>query len=73
VLEPGLRPSFQDDRDIREWVKHTACGPEHGEFNRSIATVDEQLQTIGAKSFAEFERSVATPRPFTMPMTVKHV
>jgi hypothetical protein len=27
-----------------------------GELNTSIATVDEHLQTIGAESFARFER-----------------
>ena len=32
-------------------------------LNISIATVDEHLQTIGAESFAKFERSVAGSSP----------
>lgn len=64
MLESNLQPSFQDDRDVREWFKRAACKLKRGGgFNISIATVDEHLQTIGAESFAKFERSVVGSPP----------
>jgi len=30
VLESNLQPSFQDDRDVREWFKHAACKLKRG-------------------------------------------
>ena len=55
--ESNLQPSFQDDRDVREWLYRVACRLKRGrELNTCIATVDEYLQTIGAESFARFER-----------------
>ena len=57
VLESNVQPSFQDDRDVREWLYRAACRSKRGrELNTCIATVDEYLQTIGAESFARFER-----------------
>ena len=57
VLESNMQPSFQDDRDVREWLYRAACRSKRGrELNTCIATVDEYLQTIGAESFARFER-----------------
>ena len=57
ALESNLRPSFQDDRDVREWLYRAASRLKRGrELNACVATVDEHLQTVGAESLARFER-----------------
>ena len=30
VLESNLQPSFQDDRDVREWLERVACKLKQG-------------------------------------------
>lgn len=56
ISEPNLESGIQDDRNFREFPQNV-CMHQHGEsLGKSIATVDEQLQTAGAETFAKLER-----------------
>jgi len=77
MLGPNWQTGFRDGRDVRERIKCTACKSKCGGPNISIAAIDEHMQTVGAESFAEFERSVQHPadyiRSLAMLVTVERV